>query len=90
MQQQPNPLSGRLFMAGVMPGLLLGVALMIGIYVVARIKNLPALPRASVRSGFRSARRALWGLILMVILGSIYSGAFTPTETAAVAVYSFL
>ena len=82
---------GRLFMAGVMPGLLLGVTLMIGIYVVARIKNLPALPRASVREWFRSARRALWGLILMVIiLGGIYSGAFTPTEAAAVAaVYSF-
>ncbi|MBE2898280.1 TRAP transporter large permease [Pasteurellaceae bacterium 20609_3] len=82
---------GRLFMAGVVPGLLLGGALMIGIYLVARIKKLPALPRASVREWFSSARKALWGLILMVIiLGGIYSGAFTPTEAAAVAaVYSF-
>lgn len=82
---------GRLFMAGVVPGLLLGVVLMVAIYIVARLKNLPALPRASVREWFRAARKALWGLILMVIiLGGIYSGAFTPTEAAAVAaVYSF-
>lgn len=82
---------GRLFMAGVIPGLLLGAVLMIAIYIVARMKNLPARPRSSVRAWFRSARKALWGLILMVIiLGGIYSGAFTPTEAAAVAaVYSF-
>ncbi|MGV6989804.1 C4-dicarboxylate TRAP transporter large permease protein DctM [Testudinibacter sp. P80/BLE/0925] len=82
---------GRLFMAGVVPGLLLGGALMVAIYIVARVKNLPALPRASVKEWFSSARKALWGLILMVIiLGGIYSGAFTPTEAAAVAaVYSF-
>ncbi|MFC0309302.1 C4-dicarboxylate TRAP transporter large permease protein DctM [Gallibacterium trehalosifermentans] len=82
---------GRLFMAGVVPGLLLGVVLMVAIYIVARLKNLPALPRASVSEWFRAARKAFWGLILMVIiLGGIYSGAFTPTEAAAVAaVYSF-
>lgn len=82
---------GRLFMAGVMPGVLLGVVLMVAIYVVARIKNLPAQPRASVKEWFRAGRKAIWGLLLMVIiLGGIYSGIFTPTEAAAVAaVYSF-
>ncbi|MDY3331908.1 MAG: TRAP transporter large permease [Pelistega sp.] len=83
---------GRLFMAGVVPGLLLGGILMVAIYIVARKKNLPALPRASLREWLSAARKALWGLILMVIiLGGIYSGAFTATEAAAVAaVYSFI
>lgn len=82
---------GRLFMAGVMPGLLLGGFLMVAIYVVARKKNLPALPRVSMVQWLSSARKAMWGLILMaIILGGIYSGIFTATEAAAVAaVYSF-
>nr|WP_017674856.1 C4-dicarboxylate TRAP transporter large permease protein DctM [Pseudomonas chengduensis] len=77
---------GKLFMAGVIPGLMLGLVLMIAIYIVARIKKLPALPRASFREWLRSAREAFWGLLLMVIiLGGIYTGMFTPTEAAAVA-----
>ncbi|MEW6459816.1 C4-dicarboxylate TRAP transporter large permease protein DctM, partial [Ectopseudomonas khazarica] len=77
---------GKLFMAGVIPGVLLGLVLMVAIYVVARIKKLPALPRASLREWLRSAREAFWGLLLMVIiLGGIYTGMFTPTEAAAVA-----
>ncbi|MEX6502965.1 C4-dicarboxylate TRAP transporter large permease protein DctM [Pseudomonas zhanjiangensis] len=77
---------GKLFMAGVMPGVLLGVALMTAIYIVARKMNLPAMPRASLRQFLATAREAIWGLLLMVIiLGGIYSGMFTPTEAAAVA-----
>ena len=77
---------GKLFMAGVVPGLLLGVALMVAIYIVARKMNLPAMPRASLRQLLSTARKAIWGLLLMVIiLGGIYSGMFTPTEAAAVA-----
>ncbi len=77
---------GKLFMAGVIPGVLLGVALMLAIYIVARVKKLPALPRASLREWLSAARKAIWGLLLMVIiLGGIYTGMFTPTEAAAVA-----
>ena len=77
---------GKLFMAGVMPGLLLGVILMVAIYIVARKMNLPAMPRASLRELLSTGRKAIWGLLLMVIiLGGIYSGMFTPTEAAAVA-----
>ena len=77
---------GKLFMAGVIPGLMLGLVLMIAIYIIARIKKLPALPRASLREWLRAAREAFWGLLLMVIiLGGIYTGMFTPTEAAAVA-----
>jgi C4-dicarboxylate transporter DctM subunit len=77
---------GKLFMAGVIPGILLGVVLMVAIYLVARYRKLPALPRASLGEWLRSAREALWGLLLIVIiLGGIYTGMFTPTEAAAVA-----
>ncbi len=81
---------GKMFMAGVIPGALLGVALMVAIYIVARVKKLPAQPRATVKEWFTTFRKALWGLLLMVIiLGGIYSGMYTPTEAAAVAaVYS--
>lgn len=77
---------GKLFMAGVIPGLLLGLSLMLTIYIVARKMNLPAQPRATMREFLSAARKATWGLLLMVvILGGIYSGMFTPTEAAAVA-----
>lgn len=81
---------GTLFMAGVVPGILLGVVLMVAIYIIAVKKNLPAMPRATPREWLSAARKAVWGLLLMVIiLGGIYSGMFTPTEAAAVAaVYS--
>lgn len=81
---------GKLFMAGVIPGLLLGITLMVAIYIVAVKKNLPAMPRATLREFLSAARKAIWGLLLMlIILGGIYTGMFTPTEAAAVAaVYS--
>lgn len=83
---------GRLFMAGVIPGLLLGLMLMGAIYVVARYKNLPRQPRASLAELGQAGKEAVWGLLLIVIiLGGIYGGVFTPTEAAAVAaVYGFV
>ncbi len=83
---------GRMFLAGIIPGLIAGFMLMTGIYIVARIKKLPAQPFqgwAEIRDSFLSAS---WGLFLIVIiLGGIYGGIFTPTEAAAVAaVYAFL
>lgn len=81
---------GKLFMAGVVPGLLLGVSLMVVIYIIAVKRNLPAMPRATFKEWLGTARRAIWGLLLIfIILGGIYSGMFTPTEAAAVAaIYS--
>ncbi|MEL6711161.1 MAG: TRAP transporter large permease [Pseudomonadota bacterium] len=83
---------GRMFLAGVIPGLLAGLMLMIGIYIAARIKNLPAQPWAGFGEIRDAAIDAGWGLFLIVIiLGGIYGGVFTPTEAAAVAsVYAFL
>ena len=82
---------GRMFLAGVIPGLVAGLMLMIGIYVVAKIKNLPAQEWAGMAEILGSARDAGWGLFLIfIILGGIYGGVFTPTEAAAVAaVYAF-
>ncbi len=83
---------GRMFLAGVIPGLMAGSMLMIAIYIWARVKNLPKGEWLGWGEVFKSARDAGWGLFLMVIiLGGIYGGVFTPTEAAAVAaVYAFL
>ncbi len=77
---------GRLFIAGIIPGILLGSLLMVAIYLVAKLRNLPRQPQASWSERLVSLRKALWGLLLIVIvLGGIYGGVFTPTEAAAVA-----
>ncbi len=82
---------GRMFLAGVIPGLIAGLMLMIGIYIAATIKGMPREPKASWVSWFATLGDAGWGLFLIVIiLGGIYGGIFTPTEAAAVAaVYAF-
>ncbi|NDV97906.1 TRAP transporter large permease [Salipiger sp. PrR002] len=82
---------GRMFLAGVIPGLLAGTMLMITIYAIARIRGLPKGEWMGWGEAIRSGREAAWGLFLIVIiLGGIYGGIFTPTEAAAVAaVYAF-
>jgi C4-dicarboxylate transporter DctM subunit len=83
---------GRLFLAGIIPGILLAMLLMVAIYIRARMVNLPAQPRASFAEIVQSAKDAIWGfLLLAIIMGGIYGGVFTPTEAAAVAaVYAVL
>ncbi|MFY0660183.1 MAG: TRAP transporter large permease [Shimia sp.] len=83
---------GRMFLAGVIPGLMAGLMLMITIYVMAKVKNLPKGDWLGWGEIFESGRDAGFGLFLIVIiLGGIYGGVFTPTEAAAVAaVYAFL
>jgi C4-dicarboxylate transporter, DctM subunit len=83
---------GKLFMAGIIPGILLGLMLMVAIYIRARVLKLEPQPRATLREVLVAGRDSLWGLLLIVIiLGGIYGGVFTPTEAAAVsAVYAFI
>jgi len=82
---------GRMFLAGVFPGLLAGFMLMVGIFIWAKVKGLPSQPFAGFKEIFDSGRDAFWGLFLIIIiLGGIYGGIFTPTEAAAVAaIYAF-
>ncbi|MEO7741808.1 MAG: TRAP transporter large permease subunit [Usitatibacter sp.] len=82
---------GKLFMAGVIPGVVLGMMLMGAIYVRSRSLDLPRLPRATFKEVLVAGRDSMWGLLLLfIILGGIYGGIFTPTEAAAVAaVYAF-
>ena len=83
---------GNLFIAGFVPGLVLMLALMGVVAVRARRENLPRQSRASFAVVLKTGRDAIWGLLLVaVILGGIYLGAFTPTEAAAVAaVYALI
>ena len=82
---------GRMFLAGVIPGLMAGTMLMVTIYIIARIRALPKGEWKGWGEVFESGAEAGWGLFLIVIiLGGIYGGIFTPTEAAAVAaVYAF-
>ncbi len=83
---------GRLFMAGIVPGIIMTLALLVVTYIVARKKKFPTLPRASLSEVWSAFRESGWGLFLVVIvIGGIYGGLFTPTEAAAVsAVYAFV
>ena len=81
-----------LFMAGMIPGLLLGIGLMIMTTVLARRRNYAkAEKRASIPVVYKSFKRALWPLLTpVIIIGGILGGVFTPTESAAAAVaYAF-
>ncbi len=82
---------GRMFLAGVFPGLIAGLMLMTGIFIWAKIKGLPSQPFAGFREIASAGKDAFWGLFLIIIiLGGIYGGIFTPTEAAAVAaIYAF-
>lgn len=83
---------GELFMAGVIPGLMLAGFLAFTTWNRARRFGYPRLPKASFRQRWDAFRKAMWGLFLIVIvIGGIYAGIFTPTEAAAMsAVYAFV
>ena len=82
---------GKLFIAGILPGIILTIVLMMTVSVIASKQDMPRQERASFGTVAKTFREALWGLMLVVIiLGGIYAGIFTPTEAAAVcAVYAF-
>lgn len=83
---------GQMFMAGVIPGLMLATMLGLTTFYRAWKNDYPRMPRANWAERFAAFRKSIWGLLLIVIvLGGIYSGAFTPTEAAAMsAVYAFV
>lgn len=76
---------GSLFAAGMVPGIVMGIALVLGMSFVSRKKELNLLPKASGRERWESFKNAFAGLMMpVIILGGIYGGVFTPTEAAAV------
>ena len=86
-----NTSVGALFIAGIVPGLVLATLLGLTTWWLARKNNYPRQPKASWPERWRTFRESIWGLLLViVVIGGIYTGIFTPTEAAAMsAVYAF-
>lgn len=82
---------GQLFMAGVIPGMMLATMLGLTTFYRAWKNNYPRMPKASWLESLQAFRESVWGLALVIIvMGGIYAGIFTPTEAAAMsAVYAF-
>ncbi|MEW6660947.1 MAG: TRAP transporter large permease [Bacillota bacterium] len=83
---------GRLFLGGFIPGLLMGLGLMITVYIISHRRKYPKSPRASFIEVIKSGLDALPALLVpVIIIGGILSGFFTPTEASVVAaLYAFL
>src|SRR5207302_10906873 len=83
---------GQMFIAGVIPGLMLATMLGLTTFYRAWRNDYPRLPRASWGERIVAFRKCMWGLLLiLIVLGGIYAGIFTPTEAAAIsAVYAFV
>ena len=86
-----NSSIGKLFVAGIVPGIVLATMLGATTWYRAWRNGYPRMPRASFKERFVAFRESVWGLLLVVIvMGGIYTGLFTPTEAAAMsAVYAF-
>ena len=87
-----NTSVGTLFIAGIIPGLALATALGLTTWWIARKNNYPRLVKSTMKERFVAFKESAWGLMLVVVvIGGIYSGIFTPTEAAAMsAVYAFI
>jgi len=78
---------GKLFLAGLVPGIIMGGALLVVALIIGRKMKLQTLPKASRAERWKAFKDAFWGLMMpVIILGGIYGGIFTPTEAAAVSV----
>lgn len=86
-----NTSVGALFMAGVVPGIMLAGLLGLTTWILAKKKNYPRMAKATWGERLQAFRKCFWGLLLiLIVMGGIYSGKFTPTEAAAMAaVYAF-
>ena len=82
----------KLFLAGFVPGFLMGIAMMIAVYFIARRRGYPVDPWPSLRHLWRTFRDSFLALMMpVIIIGGILGGIFTPTEAAVVAsLYAFL
>ncbi|MFB4165474.1 TRAP transporter large permease [Alteribacillus sp. JSM 102045] len=83
---------GDMFFAGIIPGMLITITLILYAYIFSKIKGYGGSEKSSLKELFVTGRKAMLALIMpVIILGGIYGGVFTPTEAAVVAVaYSFV
>ncbi|MFZ5946172.1 MAG: TRAP transporter large permease [Bacillota bacterium] len=87
-----NTSIGDLFMAGVVPGIIMGITLMIACYFIAKKRGYKGTEKATFKEVLIAFKDSIWALLMpLIILGGIYGGIFTPTEAATVAcVYSLM
>lgn len=79
---------GKLFIGGIIPGLLMGLSMMAMVGLIGRKRNYPKEPFPTLTSLWKAFQEAFWALLAPVILfGGIVSGVFTPTEAAVVAAF---
>ena len=77
---------GQLFICGILPGLVMGIAIMVVIFIMVRKSNQAVKKRATMKQIFIEFKKSFWALLCpFVILGGIFTGAFTPTEAGAIA-----
>ena len=79
---------GQMFLAGYIPGILLGLGMMVSVYCIALKRHYPPEKKAGIQEFFVSLKEAIWALLMIVIImGGIFGGFFTATEAACVAVF---
>jgi len=77
----------KLFLAGIVPGIMVGLALMLVSYIIAKKRNYPKGELVTLREATVICKEAIWGLVTaFIIVGGVLSGVFTPTESSAIAV----
>ncbi len=83
---------GSLFMSGIVPGILIGIAIYYTMVITSKGRVLVRQPKATGAQRWKAFKDAVWGILMpVIILGGIYGGIFTPTEAAAVAaIYGFI
>ncbi|WP_141336522.1 TRAP transporter large permease [Paenibacillus sp. tmac-D7] len=78
----------KLFLAGIVPGILIAVGLVITWTIIVRKDNVDVLPRSSFKEKWQATKQAFWALLLpLIIIGGLRGGVFTPTEAAVVAAF---